>query len=121
MRVEDTDQSGEVEGVLAQFDRTFDYFGIQSTEGEGDCDGGYGPYHRSARERVYLIYVRQLLRQNKVYLRFATHDELADITQLQYTAKIPPGYYGIWGHLARRRPEQVRAELETPTWMTNCG
>jgi glutamyl-tRNA synthetase len=52
VRVEDADQSREVEGVLAQFERAFDYFRVQPTEGEGN--GAYGPYLQSARERIYL-------------------------------------------------------------------
>jgi glutamyl-tRNA synthetase len=89
VRVEDTDQSREVVGVLEQSERAFDYFRIQPTEGEGN--GEYGPYHQSARERIYLTYVRHLLRQGQAYLCFATRDELADITTRQQAAKIPPG------------------------------
>src|SRR5947209_11762659 len=60
VRVDDTDQSREVEGALSQFARAFDYFGIRSDEIDGH--GGYGPYHQSARELIYLSYVRKLLR-----------------------------------------------------------
>src|SRR5919201_4258666 len=72
LRVEDTDQSREVEGAVAQFARAFDYFDLQPDEFD---DGAYGPYHQSARERVYLTYVRELLRQGKAYLCFATKEE----------------------------------------------
>ncbi|MFL6125556.1 glutamate--tRNA ligase [Actinophytocola sp.] len=109
VRVEDTDQSREVEGALAQFERAFDYFHIQPTEGEGN--GAYGPYHQSARESVYLTYVRHLLRQGRAYLCFATRDELADITARQQAAKVPPGYYGTWALWRDADPDRVRAEL----------
>src|SRR5262249_7279686 len=53
VRVEDTDQSREVEGALDQFARAFDYFRIVSDEhgGHGRLEerGAYGPYHQSAR------------------------------------------------------------------------
>lgn len=94
VRVEDTDQSREVEGALAQFARAFDYFGLQPDE--FDDTGAYGPYHQSQREQVYLTYVRHLLRQDKAYLCFATKEELADITARQQSAKLPTGYYGKW-------------------------
>lgn len=113
VRVEDTDQSREVEGALGQFDRAFDYFRIQPTESEGN--GGYGPYHQSARERIYLTYVRHLLRHGQAYLCFATRDELADITKRQQAAKIPPGYYGTWAIWRDADPDKVRAELEKGT------
>ncbi|HYQ65945.1 glutamate--tRNA ligase [Actinophytocola sp.] len=113
VRVEDTDQSREVEGALAQFGRAFDYFRIQPTEGEGN--GAYGPYLQSARERIYLTYVRHLLRQGRAYLCFATRDELADITARQQAAKVPPGYYGTWAIWRDADPDRVRAELAKGT------
>lgn len=114
VRVEDTDQSREVGGALEQFERAFDYFRIQPTEGEGP-GGNYGPYHQSIRERIYLSYVRDLLRQGKAYLCFATRDELADITARQQAAKVQPGYYGRWAIWRDADPAAVAAELEKGT------
>ena len=98
VRVEDTDQSREVAGALAQFDRAFDYFGLTADEyGSGDGQvGDYGPYHQSDRESIYLSYVRELLRQGRAYLCFATKGELADISARQQAVKLPTGYYGSW-------------------------
>ncbi len=109
VRVEDTDQSREVAGALAQFARAFDYFGIASDE--DDEHGTYGPYHQSARDRIYLTYVRELLRQGKAYLCFATKDELADIAARQQAAKIPTGYYGKWAIWRDADPTAVQAKL----------
>jgi glutamyl-tRNA synthetase len=109
VRVEDTDQSREVEGALDQFARAFGYFHIASDE--DDERGDYGPYRQSARERVYLTYVRHLLRQGKAYLCFATKDELADITARQQAAKVPPGYYGTWAIWRDADPADVAAKL----------
>jgi glutamyl-tRNA synthetase len=109
VRVEDTDQSREVEGALAQFDRAFGYFGIESDE--DDTNGAYGPYRQSARERIYLTHVRHLLRQGKAYLCFATKEELASITSRQQGAKVPTGYYGTWAIWRDADPADVRAKL----------
>lgn len=112
VRVEDTDQSREVEGALAQFARVFDYFDLYPDEsGDGAEHGAYGPYHQSARERIYLTYVRHLLRQGKAYLCFATKDELADITARQQAMKIPTGYYGKWAVWRDADPADVAAKL----------
>jgi glutamyl-tRNA synthetase len=111
VRVEDTDQSREVEGALVQFARAFDYFGIPPDE--DDQQGSYGPYRQSARDRIYLSYVRELLRQGTAYLCFATKDELADITARQQAAKIPTGYYGSWARWRDADPGAVQAELAT--------
>ncbi len=113
VRVEDTDQSREVEGALAQFARAFDYFGVRPDE--DDEHGDYGPYHQSARERIYLSYVRELLRNGKAYLCFATKDELADITSHQRAAKIPTGYYGSWAIWRDADPAAVQASLAQGT------
>ncbi|HSL09506.1 MAG TPA: glutamate--tRNA ligase family protein [Pseudonocardiaceae bacterium] len=111
VRVEDTDQSREVEGALVQFARAFDYFGLPPDE--DDQQGSYGPYRQSARDRIYLTYVRELLRQGTAYLCFATKDELADIAARQQAAKIPTGYYGSWARWRDADPGAVQAELAT--------
>ncbi|MGH3870590.1 MAG: glutamate--tRNA ligase [Pseudonocardiaceae bacterium] len=113
VRIEDTDQSREVDGAVSQFQRAFDYFGIQPTEGDGS--GDYGPYRQSAREAIYLTFVRHLLRQNRAYLCFATKDELAEIAQRQQDAKLPPGYYGSWAIWRDAEPAAVLAELAGAT------
>jgi len=109
VRVEDTDQSREVKGALAQFARAFEYFGIPSDE--DDARGDYGPYRQSARAPIYLSYARELLRQGTAYLCFATKDELADITARQQAAKIPTGYYEPWALWRDADPAAVRAKL----------
>jgi glutamyl-tRNA synthetase len=109
VRVEDTDQSREVEGALAQFARAFDYFGIRPDE--DDEHGAYGPYRQSKRDRIYLSYVRELLRQGRAYPCFATKEQLADITARQQAAKIPTGYYGSWAIWRDADANAVQAKL----------
>jgi glutamyl-tRNA synthetase len=115
LRVEDTDQAREVAGATEQFARAFDYFRLppdesDSTSGEGD-HGAYGPYHQSGREQIYLTYVRQLLREGKAYVDFATKDELAEITARQNAAKVPPGYYGRFAIWRDATAAEVEAKL----------
>jgi glutamyl-tRNA synthetase len=107
--VEDTDQSREVEGALAQFDRAFSYFDLAPDE--ADDRGDYGPYHQSQREQIYLTYVRELLRQGRAYPCFATKEELAEITARQQAAKLPTGYYGRWALWRDAQPSDVAAKL----------
>lgn len=115
VRVEDTDQSREVEGALAQFARAFDYFGLPADEydgGAGTGKGEYGPYRQSERERIYHTYARELLRQDRAYLCFATEAELADTRRRQEAVKLPTGYYGQWATWRDADPAAVRIKLD---------
>ncbi|SDS70305.1 glutamate--tRNA ligase [Microlunatus soli] len=110
VRVEDTDQTRLVDSAIEQFDRAFSYFGIASDE---DTEhGDYGPYQQSEREQIYLSFVRELLRQDKAYLCFATKEELADITERQRATKLPTGYYGRWAIWRDADPADVQAKLD---------
>jgi glutamyl-tRNA synthetase len=109
VRIEDTDQSRLVEAAAEQFAESFEYFGIAPDE--DDLTGGYAPYTQSARQEIYLSYVRELLRQDKAYLCFATKEDLADIAARQKASKALPGYYGQWAIWRNATPEQVTAKL----------
>ncbi|MFC4946392.1 glutamate--tRNA ligase [Pseudonocardia sp. GCM10023141] len=113
VRVEDTDQSREVDGAIAQFDRAAEYFDIAPDEGgRGDGErGDYGPYFQSERESIYLSYVRELLRDGRAYLCFATKEELADISARQQARKLPTGYYGNWAIWRNATAEAVAEKL----------
>ncbi|MGA8331761.1 MAG: glutamate--tRNA ligase family protein [Mycobacterium sp.] len=113
VRVEDTDQSREVLGAYAQFERAFAYFGVIPDEGEGT--GDYGPYRQSQRATIYLTYAREMLRTGKAYLCFATSEELADIRTRQQQLKRPTGYYGEWAIWRDADDAAVRAQLENGT------
>lgn len=110
LRIEDTDQARQVPGALEQFGEAFSYFGTLPDEEEGS--GGYGPYHQSAREDIYLSYARELLRSGRAYLCFASAAELADIRRRQQEAKTPTGYYGSWALWRDASDADVRARLE---------
>lgn len=110
LRVEDTDQAREVEGALDQFGRAFSYLGVLPDEEDGN--GDYGPYRQSEREAVYLSYARELLREGKAYLCFATAQELADIRLRQQAAKTPTGYYGEWAVWRDAREADVLEKLD---------
>jgi glutamyl-tRNA synthetase len=132
LRLEDTDQAREVKGAAEQFTGAFSYFGLEPDEGgpdgpdapdgpdgppPGEPDGpekrrgSYGPYRQSQREAIYLSHARELLRQGRAYLCFATADELADLRRRQQAAKVPTGYYGEWAIWRDAADTDVRAKL----------
>src|SRR4029450_12998850 len=50
IRIEDTDQAREIPGTLAQFEKAFAYFSIESDE--NDATAQWGPYEQSKRSRI---------------------------------------------------------------------
>jgi len=94
IRIEDTDQAREVADAGVQFDRAFDYFGIESDESADQVP--WGPYRQSQRVEIYLTYVRELLGSDAAYPCFCSSDELASMREEQQSAKLATGYYGRW-------------------------
>jgi len=109
VRLEDTDQARITEGAAEQFAEAFEYFSI--VPDEGDQSGRYGPYLQSARAHIYLTYVRELLRQGRAYVDFATKQDLEEITAKQRAANALPGYYGTWAIWRDAPDEQVAERL----------
>jgi glutamyl-tRNA synthetase len=109
VRLEDTDQSRIEPGAVAQFAEAFAYFSI--VPDEDDRTGRYAPYSQSARAQTYLTYIRELLRQDKAYLCFATRQDLEEITARQRAAGALPGYYGKWALWRDADPERVTERL----------
>jgi len=110
VRIEDTDQARVTEGAAEQFAESFSYFQIGPDE--DDLTGHYAPYTQSARQDIYLSYVRELLRQDKAYLCFATREELVNIADQQRKAGASPGYHGRWAIWRDAAQEEVIAKLE---------
>ena len=109
VRLEDTDQARVAEGAAAQFAEAFAYFSIGPDE--DDQTGHYGPYLQSERSQIYLTYVRELLRQGRAYLCFATKQDLEEMTARQRAAGALPGYYGTWAIWRDADPEEVAKRL----------
>ncbi len=109
VRLEDTDQARVTEGAAEQFAEALEYFSIDPDE--DDQSGRYGPYSQSARAQIYLTYVRELLRQGRAYVDFATKQDLEEITARQRVAGALPGYYGTWAVWRDADPEEVAKRL----------
>jgi len=109
VRVEDTDQARAAAGAAEQFAGAFGYFGIGPDE--DGATGGYAPYTQSAREQIYLSYVRELLREGMAYPCFETRQEAQDRTARQRAAGALPGYYGQWAMWRDASGERVAEQL----------
>ncbi len=99
LRIEDTDQKREIENGVEQIVEALKAFDIVPDEGmtsENDEIGSYGPYKQSERKEIYEAYAKYLIKQGLAYPCFCTPEELEEIRAKQESAKIRPGYYGVW-------------------------
>ena len=99
LRIEDTDQKREIENGVEQIVSSLNDFGIIPDEGmtgENTEIGNYGPYKQSERKEIYQAYAKSLIEKGLAYPCFCTQEELEEIRKKQESAKIRPGYYGVW-------------------------
>ncbi len=99
LRVEDTDQKREVENGVSGIVNSLKDFDMSPDEGMIDEEneiGAYGPYKQSLRKEIYRAYAKYMVSMGKAYPCFCTGDEVEKIRNKQESAKIRPGYYGVW-------------------------
>jgi len=99
LRIEDTDQKREIENGTLQIVNGLADFGVVPDEGmisETEQKGNYGPYKQSERKEIYEAYAKSLIERGLAYPCFCSPEDLDEIRQKQESAKLRPGYYGIW-------------------------
>lgn len=99
LRIEDTDQKREIENGVSEIVSSLKDFGMEADEGmltDTEEKGNYGPYKQSLRKEIYQAYAKYLIEQGKAYPCFCTPEDVEKIRQKQESAKIRPGYYGVW-------------------------
>ncbi len=115
LRVEDTDQKREVENGVTDIVNSLKDFDILPDEGmisETEEIGNYGPYKQSERKDIYQAYAKYLLSEGKAYPCFCTPEEGDEIRKKQETAKIRPGYYGIWAKCRNLTVEEAAEKIK---------
>ena len=115
IRIEDTDQKRQVENGTAEIINSLNKFGLNPDEGmidETESKGNYGPYKQSMRKEIYQSYAKYLIEQGKAYPCFCSPEEIEEIRQKQETAKIRPGYYGVWAKCRNLSIEEMAKKIE---------
>ena len=115
LRIEDTDQKREVENGVSEIVNSLKDFDIVPDEGmtsETEEKGCYGPYKQSERKEIYQAYAKYLISQGKAYPCFCTQEELDEIRQKQESAKIRPGYYGVWAKCRNLTVEESAEKIK---------
>lgn len=91
LRVEDTDQSREVENGLELIMDSLRFLGLEWDEGP-DIGGAYGPYRQSERLDLYQKYADELIAQGAAYYCYCTPEELAQMRKDQEARGEPTRY-----------------------------
>ncbi len=115
LRIEDTDQKREVENGISGIIHSLKEFDIEPDEGmitETEGKGNYGPYKQSERKEIYQAYAKYLIEQGKAYPCFCTPEEVEQIRAKQESAKIRPGYYGVWAKCRNNTVEEMAEKIK---------
>ncbi len=100
LRIEDTDQSREVEGAVTDLLLRLEDVGIVHDEGpfmdhaneKIQERGNYAPYTQSKRLDIYTKYVNKLLEKGHAYHCFCSSERLDEMRKQQQKSKQPPMY-----------------------------
>ena len=115
LRVEDTDQKREVENGVTGIVNSLKDFDMAPDEGmitDTEEIGNYGPFKQSLRKEIYQAYAKYLLEQGKAYPCFCTPEDGEEIRQKQESAKIRPGYYGVWAKCRNLTVEEMAEKIK---------
>lgn len=102
LRIEDTDQTREVEGAIDFIYKTLELCGFSIDEGPNN-DKGYGPYIQSERKDIYKEYAEELVEKGKAYYCFCTEEELEAMRKRAEARKRPFVYDGRCSRLSKEK------------------
>ena len=94
VRIEDTDQSREVEGSVGRILESLRWLGLTWDEGP-DIGGPYAPYVQSKRLDDYHAAAQRLLDSDNAYRCFCTPERLDALRKEQQAERRSPGYDGL--------------------------
>ena len=108
LRIEDTDQTREVEGAIDFIYKTLELCGFKIDEGPNN-DKGYGPYIQSERKEIYKKYAEELVENGKAYYCFCSEEELNTMRERANHRHKPFLYDGRCSRLSK---EKIKENLD---------
>ncbi len=114
VRIEDTDQTRNVENADEEQMKNLKWLGITWEEGT-DIGGPYGPYRQMDRLDIYRKYIDQLLAEGKAYYCYATKEELDAEREEQIARGETPRILEKHRHVTPEQREQYEREGRTPS------
>ncbi|WP_283153204.1 glutamate--tRNA ligase [Guptibacillus hwajinpoensis] len=114
IRIEDTDQSRNVEGGVENQLDYLKWLGMDWDESI-DKEGEYGPYTQMERLDIYTEHTKELLNKELAYKCYCTEDELEAEREAQRARGEMPRYSGKCRHLTEDQREKLEAEGREPS------
>lgn len=114
IRIEDTDQSRNVEGGVENQLDYLKWLGMDWDESI-DKEGEYGPYTQMERLDIYTEHTKELLEKDLAYKCYCTEDELEAEREAQRARGEMPRYSGKCRHLTQDQREKLEAEGREPS------
>jgi glutamyl-tRNA synthetase len=115
LRIEDTDTKRLNQGAERIITSAFEHYGIVPDEGvmaDGSERGAYGPYRQDERREIYHAYIKEMLKDGRAYVDFATPEELEEIRKKQEAEGARPGYWGRWVKYSDLSTEEVARRID---------
>ncbi|MDD2181612.1 MAG: glutamate--tRNA ligase [Bacilli bacterium] len=107
LRIEDTDQTRQVEGAVEFIYNTCNLCGLVPDEGPMNS-GNYGPYTQSERLPIYKKYAEQLVEMGQAYYCFCDEERLDEIRKIADSNKIAFLYDG---HCKKLTKEEIDEKI----------
>ncbi len=114
IRIEDTDQSRNVEGGVENQLDYLKWLGMDWDESI-DKEGEYGPYTQMERLDIYTEHTKELLNKELAYKCYCTEDELEAEREAQRARGEMPRYSGKCRHLTEDQREKLEAQGREPS------
>ncbi|WP_377887112.1 glutamate--tRNA ligase [Alkalihalobacillus sp. R86527] len=114
IRIEDTDQTRNVEGGEQNQLDYLKWLGMDWDESI-DKEGEYGPYRQMERLDIYTKHTTELLEKDLAYKCYCTEDELEAEREAQRARGEMPRYSGKCRHLTEEKREELDAEGREPS------
>ncbi|OEF96395.1 glutamate--tRNA ligase [Vulcanibacillus modesticaldus] len=114
IRIEDTDQSRNVENAEEKLLASLKWLGLDWDESV-DIGGDYGPYRCMDRLDIYKEHLDKLLENGDAYYCYCTPEELEKERQEQLDRGETPKYSGKCRHLTEEQKAQYEKEGRNPS------
>lgn len=113
VRIEDTDVTRKVKGVVETILDSLRWLGLDWDEGP-EVGGQYGPYFQSQRLKLYCEAAEQLVSQGDAYYCYCSPQRLEEMRAEQVRRKQPPGYDRHCRNLSSEERSKKEAQGITP-------